>query len=179
MGMARNLDTNLHQRRKRAIRFGEELGKALTQFSDIAEDYVAGASLSELASSEVILARLESCSSYDRNEDLNNRVAGVAIRKCLELSLGSERLREIGREHMEDTAYDRGMEGVVARGHVPYANGKFIILGNRICNEIGYIDFLRGSKQSWETIVRLLKAPFSLGQLKEHLRLIQDGRSSK
>jgi hypothetical protein len=164
--MEKKSNTNIGQRRKRAIKLGEELGIVLAeQYRDIAQGYVDGSTLSqlvELNSDRIEGLELPSGNNYDREADNNGRVAGAAIRKCLELCLDSKTLRRIGRKHIEDTAYDRSLSGVTARGQMPYENGKFIIIGDKMYNEIEYVHFLRDRKRpiSWACVVELASSAF-------------------
>ncbi|MFA5258622.1 MAG: hypothetical protein WC979_09710 [Candidatus Pacearchaeota archaeon] len=154
----------LSERRTRAIKFADELGRELAfRYQDITQNYVAGKTLPELA--ELNLDRLEkltleSGSLYKREEDLDKRVARVAIRNCLELTLSPEELKKIGRKHMKDTAYTRSMEGLTARGFIPYDNGKFIVIGNQVHSEIEYIDFLKKTGTNWDQIKLLVSSAF-------------------
>jgi len=168
--MARDLSDGVERRRKRAIKFAEELGEILADdFLDYANSYASGTTLPQLI--EANLNRLESLevpsgSKYNREKDPDYRVAGAALRYGLTILLGEEEMRRLGQRHILDTAYSRSMQGLFARGQVPYINGKYVEIEGIKYNEIEYIHLLKQKGCSWEEILKMVNSDFYPRSLK-------------
>ncbi|MBD3253162.1 hypothetical protein GF386_05495 [Candidatus Pacearchaeota archaeon] len=159
------IEDNVERRRLRARRFAEELGNHLADVCpDIGRELYDGATIAGLVKNhlnDLEGLKLESGARYNRNLDSGHWIARIAVRRALSHFLSDDELDEIGKRNMLETAVERGVEGVRARGDIPYDNGKTVVIDGRKYGEMEYAHYLRCHGHSWDAITAFVNGEFN------------------
>ena len=148
----------------RPLKLSEQHGEKFSvKFPEIADMYRQGKTLPELVE--------YCCQNGNTYLKENPAVAIQSVRVGLALLIEQEELREIGKQHMRDTARQRALKAVNKRNQVPYHNKLQEINGQEFYED-EYISDLRKQNLTWEEITQLVNQVFESHRPSRTLRTI-------